>query len=588
MATTTEEPERLWVEAPNALEFWCTERWVDIWAGATVLCPPPESASGLVRAALLPGSNVNFPQITAICERASDYPQELEGAVRLLVGALRDRYADYRRKLKALTISNEMMYDASAVRMFQAAQGLPEALEKLRGAKDTGLGAAMFENIRMLANEVDRTCFCDGGMARPQNNSLSRLGSAVKMGVGAAANKLRTDRPETQSSAFGVADSSFYYDPAQGRWVQRGAAGRSPEPSPKPSPEASPRAFAPPAPPQPPREPSPPPPLTAAPPAAPASTARPVAQAFGSAALGPPQPSACVAARQNFPSAAVALAICPIGTNVESAAAALGRQPPAGAAGGAAAGATSPAVEDAFGFTSSATVTSMSTLAPWDGNFGHRGAHSSAAAADALGLSAERVLASVVARTAGPARSIDPVFAGSCGLSTASGPVVASAAVRTATPEWSDDSCRTSSAPAPAAASSGVKAADVASNVAWSVDPAVADSFGLSDTAPPPPMANGMAAAPAGALAADAPPPRLPPGPPPGALGGAAAAALSGGPPPAAAAPELGFFAASPSPQWAPEDAALAAAFGMGPQAAAGTKPPPAAGGPRSVDSLFD
>eukprot|EP00445_Apocalathium_hangoei_P004250 CAMPEP_0203856284 /NCGR_PEP_ID=MMETSP0359-20131031/10089_2 /ASSEMBLY_ACC=CAM_ASM_000338 /TAXON_ID=268821 /ORGANISM="Scrippsiella Hangoei, Strain SHTV-5" /LENGTH=585 /DNA_ID=CAMNT_0050772877 /DNA_START=86 /DNA_END=1839 /DNA_ORIENTATION=- len=233
MADEQEEPERLWVEAPDTLEFWCSEGWVDIWAGATVLRPPPGSAAGLVRAALLPGSNVNFPQITEICERTISQPQELEGAVRLLVAALRDRYADFRKKLKALTISNEMMYDDTAVAYFQACFGLSETLTALRGARGSPLGAAMDENIRMLATEIDKTCFSEGGVARPHKTGLSsRLSSAMKSGVGAAANKWRSDRPETSSSAFGV-ENAFYYDHALGKWCQKGVPNSSPKGSPR-------------------------------------------------------------------------------------------------------------------------------------------------------------------------------------------------------------------------------------------------------------------------------------------------------------------------------------------------------------------
>lgn len=171
--------------------FWCSDGWVDIWAGIAVRLPPPGSAAALVQAALLPGSSVNFPQITEICERAAAEPCELEGAVWFLVGALRDGYADLRKKLKALTISNEMMYDEAAVAIFRASPGLPEALERLRGTKNTGLGAAVDDNIRMLATEVDRICFSEGGRPRARAGQLQKLGRSLKFGVGAAADKFR-------------------------------------------------------------------------------------------------------------------------------------------------------------------------------------------------------------------------------------------------------------------------------------------------------------------------------------------------------------------------------------------------------------
>lgn len=168
-------------ESPAALEFWASTSWVDIWAGVPLQLPAPDSAAGLVRIALLPGSNVNFPQITEICERIAAEPPETADAVGQLVSALWDVHADFRKKLKALTISNEMMYDENAVFTFQCVEGLHEALAGLRAVRDTGLGEPMDANIRMLATEVDRACFSDGGA---QNGRLRKIGSALRNTAG--------------------------------------------------------------------------------------------------------------------------------------------------------------------------------------------------------------------------------------------------------------------------------------------------------------------------------------------------------------------------------------------------------------------
>mmetsp|Transcript_56437 Transcript_56437/g.132373 ORF Transcript_56437/g.132373 Transcript_56437/m.132373 type:complete len:189 (-) Transcript_56437:33-599(-) len=169
-------------ELQPELEFWCSTRWVDIWAGVPLRLPPTTSAAGLTRKALKPGTTVNFPQITEICERIQSAPAEVEDAVRVLVYCINDMHAPFKTKLKALTISNEMMYDERAVAAFHTVAGFQECLATLRGARDTGLGSATDENIRMLATEIDRVCF-GGGIARSRASQIpagfKRLGAAM-------------------------------------------------------------------------------------------------------------------------------------------------------------------------------------------------------------------------------------------------------------------------------------------------------------------------------------------------------------------------------------------------------------------------
>ena len=45
----------------------------------------------------------------------------------------------FRKKLKALTISNEMLYDSTVVLCFKEVPGLQQALSNLRTVKDSGL-----------------------------------------------------------------------------------------------------------------------------------------------------------------------------------------------------------------------------------------------------------------------------------------------------------------------------------------------------------------------------------------------------------------------------------------------------------------
>jgi len=214
------------VAAGAELEFWSSDSWIDIWAGIPLHAPPPASAAGLVRAALLPSSNVNFPQITEICERVAAEPPEAAEAVGLLVYALRDNYAPYRKKLKALTISNEMMYDELARSTFRTVDGLQEVLGVLRSVRNSGLGSAMDDNIRMLATEIEKNCFSEGGA--PQRSGLRGFGSALMGNLG-----LRRERSDPVVASQGGAqpdsgaasapvENTFYFDDKVQRWRQKG------------------------------------------------------------------------------------------------------------------------------------------------------------------------------------------------------------------------------------------------------------------------------------------------------------------------------------------------------------------------------
>jgi len=137
------------------------------------------SAADLAKAALQPGSNVSFPQITEICERCEAEPVEVLAAVGVLSAALSSGQS-MRQTLQALTIANEMMYNDQAVYAFQAEPGLYEALQRLRCVRDSGLGLAVDENVRMLATEVSKICFADeqnGGITN-KRKSTGGIGSS--------------------------------------------------------------------------------------------------------------------------------------------------------------------------------------------------------------------------------------------------------------------------------------------------------------------------------------------------------------------------------------------------------------------------
>jgi len=181
-------------DIPSELEFWCSASWVELWAGAPLQIPQPGSAAGLVQAALVPGINVGFPEITEICERIAAEPDETAEAVDLLVRAVRDSYAPLQKKLKALTISNELMYEGARADIFAAfcsTDGLHEALVTLRNEKENmDLGARAVEicrNIRMFATEIDKKCFLENGTAIHKRQAR-RVSSSAKSNSEAAGN----------------------------------------------------------------------------------------------------------------------------------------------------------------------------------------------------------------------------------------------------------------------------------------------------------------------------------------------------------------------------------------------------------------
>ena len=130
--------------------FWNTEQWVLIWQGRSV--GEQAKVLPLVRKALKPGSNVDFPTITAICEVAAESEEDCKVATYRLGSSLvilsksllssqgqhsnspggqaQDQLGGFDAQLcfKALTIGHEMLYDANAVTFFSHVRGFENAL----------------------------------------------------------------------------------------------------------------------------------------------------------------------------------------------------------------------------------------------------------------------------------------------------------------------------------------------------------------------------------------------------------------------------------------------------------------------------
>jgi len=72
------------------------------------------SASSLLAEALAGARRVDFPLVTAICDRACGDDGELEDLVNLVAVALQGPAEDMSPKLKALTVAHELLYDQCA------------------------------------------------------------------------------------------------------------------------------------------------------------------------------------------------------------------------------------------------------------------------------------------------------------------------------------------------------------------------------------------------------------------------------------------------------------------------------------------
>jgi len=145
-----------------------------------------DTAMRRIERALAPGSNVDFPTVADISERVLAVPEEATQAVRILVGAFSDERTPPRRRLKALTIMNELAYDARAAEELRARPDLLPSLRRLQAARNTGLGEAADAQIRMFATELQRRCLDDrvapsaGACDEGESGSAGQLPDALQ------------------------------------------------------------------------------------------------------------------------------------------------------------------------------------------------------------------------------------------------------------------------------------------------------------------------------------------------------------------------------------------------------------------------
>lgn len=117
-----------------------------------------------------PQAHLDFPKVTDICEAAARNPEGADVAMAILVATLgqqelkagdtRSITQDY---VKVLTIFNEMLYNNQLVEVLRRTLGLKPALERLRDFREGRMGDTSDENIRMLATEVEKRVFEEGG-----------------------------------------------------------------------------------------------------------------------------------------------------------------------------------------------------------------------------------------------------------------------------------------------------------------------------------------------------------------------------------------------------------------------------------------
>ncbi|CAE7649078.1 unnamed protein product [Symbiodinium sp. CCMP2592] len=85
------------------------------------------SAASLLADALRPDTRLDFPLVTELCERATSDPAELAEVVDAL-SCILDESVQLQQRLKALTVTNELMYDDAARQAFAQKPGFSSAL----------------------------------------------------------------------------------------------------------------------------------------------------------------------------------------------------------------------------------------------------------------------------------------------------------------------------------------------------------------------------------------------------------------------------------------------------------------------------
>jgi len=114
-------------------------------------------AHSFLAKALASDGRVDFCTVTEICESAFGNALETAAVVKLLTTALHSESedgADLPRQLKALTVANEMLYDALSRQAMLAEPGLVPALRNIRLSPAANQEGPAAECVRMLSTEL--------------------------------------------------------------------------------------------------------------------------------------------------------------------------------------------------------------------------------------------------------------------------------------------------------------------------------------------------------------------------------------------------------------------------------------------------
>lgn len=132
------------------------------------------SARTLLSQALDPSCRIDFPIVTEICERATSTKSDLSAVVHLLGSVLKDTSATMQRKLKALTVTHELLYDSSARQLLIAEPGLTESLSAVHSILTSSAGHSngapqiAAESACLLAAEIQRRLDVEANMTLKQ------------------------------------------------------------------------------------------------------------------------------------------------------------------------------------------------------------------------------------------------------------------------------------------------------------------------------------------------------------------------------------------------------------------------------------
>lgn len=130
----------------------------------SMMAPPSDafqsdvSAQCMLVAALSPAGRIDFPTVTDICERVLGSDSQAEAVANTLALALRRGALeeDVSLLVKALTVANELLFDAHARRAMFNERGFLKTLLEIRNSRTAQVDDPSAECARLFAWEVSK------------------------------------------------------------------------------------------------------------------------------------------------------------------------------------------------------------------------------------------------------------------------------------------------------------------------------------------------------------------------------------------------------------------------------------------------